>query len=121
MRGLLACMAALGFAVLQPAPVSARETAIKTGNDLLDMCASGASAWSGGACYGFILGVYRGLSVYGEATNHPLICLSEDVTVGQTQLIVQAYLHAHPKEMSGAAEWGVASALLDAFPCPKTK
>jgi hypothetical protein len=106
---------ALALAVACQSPAAARNPAIKSGNDLLEACRS--DGWSNGYCYGYILGIFRGLDFMSSATKRPLLCGAEDATVEQSRLIVLDYLRTHPKIMSQPSEYGVVAALMDAFSC----
>lgn len=113
-RKVALIMALTAWSFAGPA-LAEREAAIKTGNDLIAACRS--TGWENGYCYGYILGVYRGLETLSSIWNKPVLCGTEDATVEQAMLVVLKHLRSNPKQMSQASEYGVITALMDAFPC----
>jgi hypothetical protein len=83
------------------------------GNDLYNKCIATHpdpdfdSKW--GECIGYILGAT-------DAHDH-IFCLSPDVTAGQVRDTVIRYLQINPSKRHLSAEWLVADALLQSFPC----
>lgn len=116
-RGLMSALAGAALTI-SSAPASAiGRPAIESGNDLLAACRASETS---GYCYGYVLGIFRGITTYDAVKQRKSFCNAENATVEQLVLLVQQYLLAHPKEMSQASEIGVILAFLDAFPCPKT-
>ncbi len=88
-----------------------------TGNHLYDQCSAKPDAdgyntkW--GLCLGYIVGVFDA-----TALTIPL-CGYDGVTHAQVSDVVLQYLYMHPAERHLQANFLVARALKEAFPCPK--
>jgi hypothetical protein len=71
-----------------------------------------------GTCIGYIEGAMDSLTI---ADNPVLDCVPNDISLGQTQLIVRDYLAAHPKKLHSAASFLVTAALSEAFGCHRSR
>ena len=67
----------------------------------------------GGKALGYVLGVAD------SASWESVACAPANVTAGQLADVVLKYLQDHPEERHKAAVGLVATALINAFPCPK--
>ena len=119
MAGLAALALSSFQARAEPNPISG----FISGNKLLELCDAPFGTNSQAWCDGYIIGVDDTLTiteaVSGKAgsASHRYYCLRQDVTLGQTSLVVLNYLKAHPDKLDLIASELVIAALAEAFPC----
>lgn len=105
--------------VSYPTPVVA---SFKTGNDLLPDCAADRSETTyyqrQGYCMGYVIGVVDDEIMYSDALGKRLYCMPDQVTAGQIKDIFVAYVQRHPEMRHLGAQSLIASAMIEAFPCP---
>ena len=82
------------------------------GNRLLDLCereGRGEATWSGGVCYGFIMGAYDA-----QARSS---CIPSGVKTAQIFDIAKMFLRDHPEKRQMPAAGLVSAAIKEKFPC----
>ena len=119
MAGFTALALSSFQAQAEPNPISG----FISGNKLLELCDAPFGTNNQAWCDGYIIGVDDTLTiteaVSGTAgASHRYYCLRQDVTLGQTSLVVLNYLKAHPDKLDLIASELVIAALAEAFPCP---
>jgi len=102
-RALIAVLALLG---------AIRSAQAETGNQLYSWCAARESDYLDfGLCLGYVLGVFD------AAASLIPICGYNGVSNEQLKDITYQYLYSHPAERHEQANYLVARALKQAFPC----
>jgi hypothetical protein len=104
MRYVLALAVALGC--IQPAKAAG------TGMDLQQWCSGGGA--DGLRCMTFIFGFISGLSY---AADGKVLCVPDDLTAGQSALIVQKWMRDHPEELNRSMGIVAGRALSAAYAC----
>ncbi len=99
-----------------------------TGNDLLKDCSSDDAA-ERQFCFGYVLGAgdgWRGRILFektvdemGDLQFMESVCVPDNVTKGQVLDIALKHMKANPEHRHTHAAIMVATALVDAFPCPR--
>lgn len=119
MRGLILGLA-VGLAVLLTAGEGRAD--FLSGQDLNEMCSSD-NLYSEGACLGYIEGVYdAGLAIDTDPNKRRWpglvrACVPDDVSAGQLKEVVKKRLRENPAEWHYEADYIVARAFQEAFPC----
>ncbi len=85
-----------------------------TGNRLFDYCKEKSNS-----CSSYIAGVVDTLMVVDAVTHTRLICLPDNVLLGQAVDVTVNFLRAHPEHRQVNAASMAVVALTTAFPCPK--
>ncbi len=100
----------------EPAP---KKTAFAdaSGNYVYSACTD-ATSGAATACSNYVMGVADTLNMIGEDLGIPVIC-NQGVVVKQIVDVVTNYLRADPENRHFSAAWLTATALKEAFPCPK--
>jgi Rap1a immunity proteins len=113
---------AVALVVLMACEVHASAQAMRTGNDLKDVCNIAARGPKGEGlelakatfCQGFV----TALLVVGRSLEEPhTFCVPVGVTVGQAIDVVLKYMNDHPSELHRPAEYFVVAAFRDAWRC----
>jgi Rap1a immunity proteins len=112
-RTLLGCLAAgIVFAAwITPGPCA------ETGYVFYQTCLKGdrGNSFEGVACIRYIQGLWDGLVLAG----YSFICPHEPIQLGQLELIFVKWARDNPERLGMEAQFVLATAFTNAFPCPK--
>jgi len=84
------------------------------GNRLLDYCERKSES-----CTSYIAGIVDTLMAVNFVTKNPIICLPDNVQLGQAVDVTVNYMRAHPEKRQVSAASMAFVALTRAFPCSK--
>lgn len=99
------------------APATAQAGYFMKGTDVLKACTS-EDAMDHAQCVGYLMGVADSFSALQYVMGTSLVCLPEDVTVGQLRHEFVKYAETHPDELEDKGRRSVEAAVVGAFPCP---
>jgi hypothetical protein len=89
------------------------------GAEMLNACTSN-HVIDQGQCIGYLMGVADSFQAMQYVMGTSLVCLPEDVTVGNLRLVFIRYAKAHPAELDERGRLAVEAAFVEAFPCPNS-
>lgn len=102
------------------APLTTQAGYFMKGTDVLEACNS-PDAMDQAQCLGYLMGVADSFSALQYVMGTSLVCLPENVTVGQLRQEFMDYAEAHPDELDDRGRWAVEAAVVGAFPCPSDR